>query len=88
MATNIYVIHNEHNPDPVSTIVQNLITRVSDLYRFMGVEEANLTVKHFRHSAIITGALFLSPSPRVCIDFKDETKIKVETRNVHLEPIF
>ena len=88
MATNIYVIHNEHNPDPVSTIVQNLITRVSDLYRFMGVGEANLTVKHFRHSAIVTGVLFCSPSPRVCIDFSDETKIKVETRNVTLEPIF
>ena len=88
MATNIYVIHNEPNPDPVSTIVQNLITRVSDLYRFMGVEEANLTVKHFRHSAIITGVLFCSPSLRVCIDFSDETKIKVEARNVTLKPIF
>ena len=88
MARNLYIIHNEPHPDPVPTIVQNLITRVSKLYRFMGVEEKYLTVKHFRHSAIVTGVLFCSPSPRVSINFSDPTKIKVETVNVTLEPIF
>ena len=89
MTFNVYVIHvKATDPDPVPTTVSNLVTRVCDLYRFMGVTDANLTVKHFRNSKIVTGILYCSPSPKVCIDFSDKTKIRVETTNVTLEPIF
>ena len=88
MARNLYTIHVNEQIDPAPTVVENLITRVSELYRFIGVEEKYLTVKHFRHSAIVTGVLFCSPSPRVSINFSDPTKIKVETVGVTLEPIF
>ena len=54
----------------------------------MGVEEQHLIVKHFRNSAIVTGKLFCSPPPRVSIEYSDETKIRVETVNIALEPIF
>ena len=82
-----YIIHNDQNPEPALTLVNKLITKVSKWYRFMGVEEQYLIVKHFRNSAIVTGKLFCSPSPRVSIDFSDETQIRVETVNITLEQI-
>ena len=89
MSLHVYIIHiPEPASDTVSTTVSNLITKISNFYRFLGVEDQNLTVKHFRQSAIVTGRLYCSPSPRVCIDFSEPYKIKVEPRNVNLEPIW
>ena len=93
MEHNTYIIHinaadQDSTPPPIPTTVSNLIIRLSDFYRFLGVQEDNLTVKYFRKSAIVTGILFSSPSPRVSIDFSDRTKIKVDTYHVNIEPIF
>ena len=87
MTTIVYIIH-ETTPAEVPTLVSNLVTRVSDFYRFLGVEEANLTVKEFRKSTVVSGILLCSPSPRVSIDFSARTRITVKARNVNLDPIF
>ena len=94
MRHNQYIIHindvdQDTNPSsPIPITVSNLVNRVRNLYQFMGVENDNLTVKYFRKRVIVTGILFLSPSPKVNIDFSDRTRIKVDTYNVHIEPIF
>ena len=83
-----YHIHINESIDTAPNVVSSLITKISNFYRFLGVEDNELTVKRFRDSAIVTGILYCSPSPRVRIDFSDPTKIKVEPRNVNIEPIF
>ena len=88
MATHAYIINLNPAVDPVQTTVSSLITKISNWYRFLGVDDKNLTVKRFRHSAIVTGVLHCSPSPRVSIDFSDPARVKVEPRNVNIEPIF
>ena len=93
MANNTYVIHlplvdldTVHSDIP--TTVSNLVTRLSEFYWFLGVEEQNLTVKYIRNRAIVTGILFLSPCSRVSIDYSDRTRVIVDVRNVNIEPLF
>ena len=93
MANNTYVIHlpladPDNTPPTIPPTVSNLITRVSEFYRFLGVDDNNITTKYFCNSAIVTGILFLSPSPRVSINFLDRTRIIVDARNVNIEPLF
>ena len=59
MVTHAYIIH--HNPaiEPVETTVSSLIAKISNWYRFLGVEEEKLTVKRFRNSAL-EGSLILN----------------------------
>ena len=93
MTHNRYIIHvplADLNTDSfvVPDIVSLLVTRLREFYRFIGVEDQNLTVKYIRHRAIVSGILFLSPCPRVSIDYSDRTKVVVDVRNVNIEPLF
>ena len=93
MTHNRYIIHvPEADPhtDPfvVPDIVTLLVTRLCEFYRFLGVEDHELTVKYIRSRVIVTGVLYLSPSPRVSADYSDRTKVVVDVRNVNIEPLF
>ena len=94
MTHNQYIIHiddvnQDTNPSsPIPITASNLINRLRNFYQFMGVEDDELTVKYFRERAIVTGILYLSPSPKVSIDFSDRSRIKVDTFNVNIEPLF
>ena len=87
MTKTVYVIHDTV-PAEIPSLVSELVTKVSAFYRFLGVEEANLSVKQFRHSTSVSGILFCSPSPKVSIDFSAGTSITVTARNVNLESVF
>ena len=93
MAHNRYIIHvpdADTNTDPliVPDIVSLLVTRLCEFYRFLGVEEEELTVKYIRNRVIVTGILSLSPCPRVSADYTDRTQVVVDVRNVNIEPCF
>ena len=76
------------DPPKIPYTVSRLITRVRRLYLFAGAAEDTIAIKYFRHSLVITAVLLASPSPRVCIDFRDIHRPTVHACNINIEVLF